>query len=565
MITRGLNNVIYSLGDITEHITQCVSNKDNPSILEIGCGVGNALADLSELYPDVRLYGMNRKRYPNQIVKGNIYYLFGDAGIHIPIEDNSIEFAYSIHTLQFIEDKVGFLQEVHRVLKPNSELRIYIPETLTGIDGELISTVADNENVISLYTFLLSMNNPNISFYQHKSGLLSHNILRLRKITPSLDFPIQDKYEINDLGIQFPQKEGYKATYYKLNERMKLIDVKRKVLVIAASPHGYGHLYRGEMLSRFLSEKNFDVYYLSNKRVNNLPVNANNFSDLKINMESNHLDDDAKVELSKYFKNIEFEYVIIENFPLGKLFLYEGFKILHKYAKHKPKYICAFRDIFSIDDVIEIDRCTEVLNTYFDKLFVFSDDSFLKLSDMITKKIHIPIQYIGYLDNTYVPQITIFGGGGKYNYDFYYQTLDVICALNTTKLYDVKLFCGRTLPDENYQSLKMGFPNIVIERHSDDLLSEIAKSDITISTFGYNTFIQLLKFNNYNILVPLPKNHQEQYTRAQKFQQIKDKVNITLLDSHYKQSLHILLQHHLGKLINRNGLNNLLKELNNWK
>ena len=186
----------------------------------------------------------------------------------------------------------------------------------------------------------------------------------------------------------------------------------------------------------------------------------------------------------------------------------------------------------------------------------------MPLPAFLTQDIKIPIDYLGYLDpEGGIPQITVFGGGGKFNNLFYQQTLEVIQQLHLDDLFTVKLFTGRNLPDEQRTILKDLFPSVTISDHSRNLVDEISKSCITISTFGYNTFVQLLHFNNYNIIVPLPRNFQEQHTRADFFIQFKQKVSIVMLDLKYKEFLLSKLSEIIPRLINLGGLPTLVNKI----
>jgi predicted glycosyltransferase len=266
--------------------------------------------------------------------------------------------------------------------------------------------------------------------------------------------------------------------------------------------------------------------------------------------------------LLEHIGKVKFDLVLIDHFPLGKLFFLDAFKVLYEKLHKRAKFICVFRDIFSIDDFRQRAASIEVLNLYFDRLLVFSDPSLLQLPDILTKEILIPIEYLGYLDpEGDLPQITIFGGGGKFNLSFYRQTLEVIRRMGMDQSFLVRLFTGRTLPESQRKDLEQEFPSISISDHSDSLMQEISRSCITISTFGYNTMVQLLRVNNYNILVPLPKNFQEQYTRAELFVHRKEKASIVMLDPMYQELLAQRLKDIKERLVNLGGLPSLALKL----
>lgn len=566
MITRGLKEVTKALGDPVPFLTERLRVSKDVRVLEIGCGLGNALYDLFEIFPDIHFFGFNKRAFPCQRLSTQISYVYGDAGCHLPFEDDSIDLAFSIHAIQFIADKIGLLKEVYRVLKKNGEFWFHLSDSLQEINGTLLCTVTDGVNTFSLKDFFNSLHIQEIRYrmVSHKREgftIVSPSATILRKGDKELSLPVMEEYTTTDLSLEFPEKEGYLASHYTILSNIKLYKMK-KILIVAASPHGYGHLYRGEIISRYLSRNGFEVTYLSN---NDVPLTYSpdeQFSSYFINMFQDEEGENARRLLLEYIGEKCFDIVLIDHFPLGKLFLLEPFKVLHEKLQPHTKFICVFRDIFSIDDFRQRTESVSVLNHYFDHLLVFSDHKIMPLPDFLTQDIKIPIDYLGYLDpEGGKPQITVFGGGGKFNDTFYQQTLEVIQQLHLDNLFAVKLFTGRNLPAEQRSNLKDSFPSVSISEHSEDLMGEISKSCITISTFGYNTFVQLLHLNNYNIIVPLPRNFQEQYTRADFFTKFKQKASVIMLDLKYKEFLQRQLSEITPRLINLEGLPYLVKKI----
>lgn len=564
MITRGLNKVTKALGDPVPFLTERMRVSKDVRVLEIGCGLGNALYDLSEIFPDIRFFGFNKRAFPCQRLSTQISYVYGDAGCHLPFEDNSIDFAFSIHAIQFIADKIGLIKEVYRVLKKNGEFWFRLSDSLHEINGTPLCSVTDGVETFSLKDFFNSLQIPEIRYrmVSHKREgftIISPSATILRKGNRELSLPVMEEYTTTDLSLEFPGKEGYLASHYTIQSSVKLHKMK-KVLIVAASPHGYGHLYRGELISRYLSKNGFEVTYLSNNDVPLTYSSEEQFSTYFVNLSQGVEGENARKLFLEHIVEKCFDIVLIDHFPLGKLFFLESFKILHEKLRHHTKFICVFRDIFSIDDFRQRAESVSVLNQFFDRLLVFSDQKIMPLPDFLTLDIKIPVDYLGYLDPAGgKPQITVFGGGGKFNITFYQQTLEVIHQLGLDHLFDVKLFTGRNLPAEQRASLKESFPSVTISEHSEDLMGEISKSCITISTFGYNTFVQLLHYNNYNIIVPLPRNFQEQHTRADFFTQYKKKAFVIILDLKYKEFLQRHLSDITPSLINLEGLPNLIK------
>ena len=566
MITRGLKEVTKKLGDPVPFLTDRLKVSKEVRVLEIGCGLGNALYDLSMIFPDIRFFGFNKRAFPCQRLSTQISYVYGDAGCHLPFEDNSIDLAFSIHAIQFIADKIGLLKEVYRVLKKNGEFWFHLSESLPEIQGAQLCTVTDGVETFSLKEFFNFLRIPEIRYrmVSHKREgftVVSPSATILRKGNRELSLPVMEKFSTTDLSLKFPEKAGYLASHYTIQSSIKLQKMK-KILIVAASPHGYGHLYRGEIISKYLSRNGFEVTYLSNNDVPLTYSSEEQFSSYLINMSQGIEGENARRLFLEHIGESNYDIVLIDHFPLGKLFFLESFKVLYKKLHLHTKFICVFRDIFSIDDFRQRAESVSVLNQYFDHLLVFSDKKIMPLPDFLTQDIKIHIDYLGYLDPEMgCPQITIFGGGGKFNNKKKKKKMEVIQKLHLDDLFTVKLFTGRNLPAEQRAILKDLFPSVKISDHSEDLMGEIRKSCITISTFGYNTFVQLLHFNNYNIIVPLPRNFQEQHTRADFFIQYKQKASIVLLDLKYKEFLLSKLSDITSRLINLGGLPTLVKKI----
>lgn len=333
------------------------------------------------------------------------------------------------------------------------------------------------------------------------------------------------------------------------------------ILVVAASPHGYGHFYRGNLVCEFLLGCGFEVFFLTNNTNGSPIVTFPHHAEITVDMESGETSDSSKDFLIEFMRVHSFDFVIFDHFPLGKLALVNVFDLIRLHSSTHTKFFCIFRDIFSdIDDIIP--WSLKVLNRRFDKLLVFSDPNYLQLPSFLTNSITVPVEYLGYLDSHPPRQVTVFGGGGKYNFDFYQQTLEVIQSLELNRRFEVKLITGTVLPDDNYHSLHNRFKHISVDRFCEDMEKEISKSAITISTLGYNTFVQLLKYNNHNIIVPMLRNEAEQSMRGELLVGCKPGVcSVIHFSDHYQEKLACELTKIINNQLNMSGLWNLKKQL----
>ncbi len=97
--------------------------------IDIGCGSGrwskfvaDNTKDLILLDPSVQALDVAKK---NLNKKKNIRFLNQSVG-EISLEDNSIDFAYSLGVLHHIPDIKSALKEINRILKPNAPFLVYL-------------------------------------------------------------------------------------------------------------------------------------------------------------------------------------------------------------------------------------------------------------------------------------------------------------------------------------------------------------------------------------------------------------------------------------------------------
>lgn len=96
------------------------------TVLEVGCGVGAQLQVLLRRFPDVRYAGVDivgaqlqraRQLLAEPIAAGRVELIEGSA-YQLPFPDASFDGACIFWVLEHLNDHLGVLREVHRVLKP---------------------------------------------------------------------------------------------------------------------------------------------------------------------------------------------------------------------------------------------------------------------------------------------------------------------------------------------------------------------------------------------------------------------------------------------------------------
>lgn len=146
---RSLRGVRYRLGRIDSVIASIIEEKGHADVLEVGCGFGLPMLELKRQFKGkLDMVGINRSEEHNLpkralwegIKQGRFYpwswflyergigfprYVNCDASLRLPFPDNSFDFIYSIAATFFFRDKIHFLEETNRILRPGMTARLH--------------------------------------------------------------------------------------------------------------------------------------------------------------------------------------------------------------------------------------------------------------------------------------------------------------------------------------------------------------------------------------------------------------------------------------------------------
>lgn len=128
---QGLEGAKGRIGDIKKYCNNLLKKKSKIKILEVGAGFGRALLELKQIFGDkIEIYGTNyEKEFNEKLIKKyakdngfpikekdlpKIYIL--DASKKLPLKGNFFDLVFCQATMQYIEDRVLFLEEVNRIL-----------------------------------------------------------------------------------------------------------------------------------------------------------------------------------------------------------------------------------------------------------------------------------------------------------------------------------------------------------------------------------------------------------------------------------------------------------------
>jgi len=107
-------------------------------IIEVGCGVGAQTEILLERFPHLRIHGVDasekqilraREHLKKHVNANQVTYDVGDA-LHLPYKDNTFDGAFLCWLLEHVQEPIGILEEVRRVLQTGAI--IYCSEVLNA-------------------------------------------------------------------------------------------------------------------------------------------------------------------------------------------------------------------------------------------------------------------------------------------------------------------------------------------------------------------------------------------------------------------------------------------------
>ncbi|MEI7752779.1 MAG: class I SAM-dependent methyltransferase [Candidatus Omnitrophota bacterium] len=97
-------------------IFKAVEIKKTDRIVDLGCGIGDYVAALSKITPDVTGYDLDiraaQTKYPA------LFFNQHNFTKNTPIASNTIDKLFAINAIEHLEDSQAFLKECHRILKP---------------------------------------------------------------------------------------------------------------------------------------------------------------------------------------------------------------------------------------------------------------------------------------------------------------------------------------------------------------------------------------------------------------------------------------------------------------
>ena len=137
----------YNIYSINEAIYNLIELPDNATILDIGCRNACYLKDILEKFPNKinTAIGIDitDKHFDEVNYKAPIELIVMNCADGLTFEDNKFDLIIAKDVLECITDKLKFIKEIHRVLKPNGVIVCANADfdsiTLNGKDKDLIT------------------------------------------------------------------------------------------------------------------------------------------------------------------------------------------------------------------------------------------------------------------------------------------------------------------------------------------------------------------------------------------------------------------------------------------
>lgn len=319
---------------------------------------------------------------------------------------------------------------------------------------------------------------------------------------------------------------------------------------------GIGHLIRSMAIARGLTQ-DFKVYFVNGGEVIqdfpipdgieviNLPAIKTdpNFRELQVPEGFADVDEALAYRrelLLEVCDRIRPTAVMVELFPFGRRrFSTELIPLLEQAKEYGAKTICSLRDIVVTkqDQARHEAKVCKLMNRYFDQLLIHGDPKFLPLENSFSRvqDLTCEVHYTGYVvpdaDRKFTPKIShkkptilVSVGGGRFGHELLNCVAEASQFLEDKIEHHIQMFTGPFSPDSVFnhlQTIAAECSNLTVERYTPDLLSYMAKADLSISMAGYNTTLNVLQTGVRAMQLPFTGNDdQEQRLRCTRLEKL---------------------------------------------
>jgi len=331
-----------------------------------------------------------------------------------------------------------------------------------------------------------------------------------------------------------------------------------KTLLFYCQPTlGIGHLIRRMAIAHGLTQ-DFNVYFVnSGEVIQEFPIpdgiEVINLPIVKPKLDCHSQGEQPSKEFSDMDAVLKFrrdrilelcdrihpDAVMVEQFPFSHHgFAPELIPLLERARSYGAKTICSVRDI-----VVEQDqghyatRVCQLINLYFDQLLIHGDPAFIPLEASFSRmgNLTCEIHYTGYVvpdvdrelptkTDREPPSIVVSVGSGHFGHELLDCVAETAIFLEDKIPHQIQMFTGPFAPVDVYKRLQIissRCSNLKVERYTPDLLSYIAKADLSISMAGYNTTLNVLQVGVRAMQLPVRDKHDyEQQLRSKRLEKL---------------------------------------------
>jgi ubiquinone/menaquinone biosynthesis C-methylase UbiE len=166
LFVKETDSFMQAQKNLTDYCISLLKPLNNKEVLEIGCGNGIQALYINAGHNPLTITGIDLNKANIDIANsekagtnaGNVSFFVGNAQNLTQIESDSVDVVLNIESAFHYPDKVSFLSEVHRVLKPGGEFLI----------ADILSTRKKREGLMKLWGKPMVHHFWNLKRYQHE-------------------------------------------------------------------------------------------------------------------------------------------------------------------------------------------------------------------------------------------------------------------------------------------------------------------------------------------------------------------------------------------------------------
>ncbi len=325
-----------------------------------------------------------------------------------------------------------------------------------------------------------------------------------------------------------------------------------KVLLYVQHLLGTGHLVRTQQLASAIARRQHQVMLVSGGPVHPqsgyqtvqlppLKTEPGDFTTL-LDMDGNVVNQTWKHDRALKLQDAMIQFapdaVVIETWPFGRRQMEFELKPLLDILPQCtpiPKVVCSIRDVLQKRKHKRRIETLENLEKYFSLVLIHGDEKLTPLIDSFEEanQIQCPLSYTGFVDRLDRQEqsldghgeVVVSAGGGAAG------ALLIDTAIAASKSHDLnwRVLVGGRVDDFQFNSIQcQSHEKLIVERNRADFLGLLKNATVSVSQFGYNTSIDIVRARCSSVVVPYSADGEtEQLQRAELFAQHDQIVMLT--------------------------------------